>query len=141
MEITKSLGHGLIYFFTKIPLIGDAMAAFLAIVLIGTALAIAYRYKRQYHAPLAEAIEARVRLLDEITGGSTADVDQARLEFARRFNDIDAQMMEANDAEALPLRRTWEEVAKRSSIPRPMFSRTPLVPNTSSSILATVIAD
>lgn len=109
MEITESLGHGLIYFFTKIPLIGDAMAAFLAIVLIGTALAIAYRYKRQYHAPLAEAIEARVRLLDEITGGSTADVDQARLEFARRFNDIDAQMMEANDAEALPLRRTWEE--------------------------------
>ncbi|KZX90852.1 hypothetical protein A3718_02505, partial [Erythrobacter sp. HI0019] len=109
MEITEWLGHGLIYFFTEIPLIGDAMAAFLAIVLIGTAFAIAYRYKRQYHAPLADAIDARVRLLDEITGGSTADVDQARLEFARRFNDIDAQMMEANDAEALPLRRTWEE--------------------------------
>ncbi len=109
MEITEWLGHGLIYFFTEIPLIGDAMAAFLAIVLIGTAFAIAYRYKRQYHAPLADAIDARVRLLDEITGGSTADVDQARLEFARRFNDIDAQMMEANDSEALPLRRTWEE--------------------------------
>lgn len=109
MEITEWLGHGLIYFFTEIPLIEDAMAAFLAIVLIGTAFAIAYRYKRQYHAPLADAIEARVRLLDEITGGSTADVDQARLEFARRFNDIDAQMMEANEPEALPLRRTWEE--------------------------------
>ena len=109
MEITEWLGHGLIYFFTEIPLIEDAMAAFLAIVLIGTAFAIAYRYRRQYHAPLADAIEARVRLLDEITGGSTADVDQARLEFARRFNDIDAQMMEANEPEALPLRRTWEE--------------------------------
>jgi len=109
VEITEWLGHGLIYFFTEIPLIEDAMAAFLAIVLIGTAFAIAYRYKRQYHAPLADAIEARVRLLDEITGGSTADVDQARLEFARRFNDIDAQMMEANEPEALPLRRTWEE--------------------------------
>lgn len=109
MEVTEWLGHGLIYFFTEIPLVGDAMAAFLATALIGTAFAIAYSYKRQYHAPLADAIDARVRLLDEITGGSTADVDQARLEFARRFNDIDAQMMEVNDAEALPLRRTWEE--------------------------------
>ncbi|MEE4201706.1 anti-phage ZorAB system protein ZorA [Erythrobacter sp.] len=109
MEITEWLGHGLIYFFTEIPIIGDAMAAFLAVVLIGAALVIAYRYRRKYHAPLADAIYARVRLLDEITGGSTADVDQARLEFARRFNDIDEQMMEANDPEALPLRRTWEE--------------------------------
>ena len=67
MEITEWLGHGLIYFFTEIPLIGDAMAAFLAIVLIGTAFAIAYRYKRQYHAPLADAIDARVRLLDEMS--------------------------------------------------------------------------
>ncbi len=109
MEITEWLGHGLIYFFTEIPLIGDAMAAFLAIVLIGTAFAIAYRYRREYHTPLAVAIDARVRLLDEITGGSTADVDEARLQFARRFNDIDAQMMEAENSEALPLRRTWEE--------------------------------
>lgn len=109
MEITEWLGHGLIYFFTEIPLIGDAMAAFLAIVLIGTAFAIAFRYKREYHAPLAEAIEARVSLLDEVTGGSTADIDQARLAFARRFNDIDAKMMEAETPEALPLRRTWEE--------------------------------
>ncbi|WP_010407962.1 anti-phage ZorAB system protein ZorA [Citromicrobium sp. JLT1363] len=109
MKITEWLGHGLIYFFTEIPIIGDAMAAFLAIVLIGAALVIAYHYRRKYHAPLAGAIYARVRLLDEITGGSTADVDQARLEFARRFNDIDEQMMEANGSEALPLRRTWEE--------------------------------
>ncbi|MXO91072.1 anti-phage defense protein ZorA [Altererythrobacter aquaemixtae] len=109
MEITEWLGRGLIYFFTDIPLIGDAMAAFLAIVLVGTAFAISYRYRRRYHSPLAEAIEARVRLLDEVTGGNTADVDQARLEFSRRFNDIDAQMMEADDPEVLPLRRTWEE--------------------------------
>ena len=109
MEITEWLGRGLIYFFTDIPLIGDAMAAFLAIVLVGTAFAISYRYRRRYHSPLAEAIEARVRLLDEVTGGNTADVDQARLEFSRRFNDIDAQMMGADDPEVLPLRRTWEE--------------------------------
>lgn len=109
MEITEWLGRGLIYFFTDIPLIGDAMAAFLAIVLVGTAFAISYRYRRRYHSPLAEAIETRVRLLDEVTGGNTADVDQARLEFSRRFNDIDAQMMEADDPEVLPLRRTWEE--------------------------------
>lgn len=109
MEITEWLGQGLIYFFTEIPLIGDAMAAFLAIVLIGTAFAISYRYQSKYHAPLAEAIDARVRLLDEVTGGSMTDVDEARLGFARRFHDIDAQMMDASHAEAMPLRRTWEE--------------------------------
>lgn len=109
MEITESLGHGLIYFFTKIPLIGDAMAAFLAVVLVGTAFAIALRYKREHHEPLAKAIEARVRLLDEVTGGSMADGDSARVEFARRFNDIDEQMMQAEHSEAVPLRRAWEE--------------------------------
>ena len=109
MEITEWLGHGLIFFFTQIPLIGDAMAAFLAVVLIGTAFAISYRYKREHHQPLAAAIEARVRLIDEVTGGSMADADSARLAFARRFNDIDEQMMEAPHLEVLSLRRTWEE--------------------------------
>jgi ABC-type transporter Mla subunit MlaD len=109
VEITEWLGQGLIFFFTEIPLIGDAMAAFLAIVLVGIAFAISYRYRTSYHAPLAEAIDARVRLLDEVTGGSTADVDEARLNFAKRFNDVDAQMMEANHPEAMSLRRTWEE--------------------------------
>jgi ABC-type transporter Mla subunit MlaD len=109
VEITEWLGRGLIFFFTEVPLIGDAMAAFLAIVLIGTAFAISYRYQSRYHAPLAEAIDARVRLLDEVTGGSTADIDEARLNFAKRFHDIDAQMMEASHPEAMPLRRTWEE--------------------------------
>jgi ABC-type transporter Mla subunit MlaD len=109
VEITEWLGHGLIFFFTKIPLIGDAMAAFLAVVLVGTAFAISSRYKRDFHEPLAKAIEARVRLLDDVTGGSTADIDSARLAFARRFNEVDEQMMEVGHPEALPLRRTWEE--------------------------------
>lgn len=109
MEITEWLGHGLIFFFTKIPLIGDAMAAFLAVVLVGAAFAISSLYKRDFHEPLAKAIEARVRLLDDVTGGSTADIDSARLAFASRFNEIDEQMMEAGHPEALPLRRTWEE--------------------------------
>lgn len=109
MEITEWLGHGLIFFFTKIPLVGDAMAAFLAVVLVGAAFAISSRYKRDFHEPLAKAIEARVRLLDDVTGGSTADIDSARLAFARRFNEIDEQMMEVGHPEALPLRRTWEE--------------------------------
>jgi hypothetical protein len=109
VEITERLGHGLIFFFTKIPLIGDAMAAFLAVVLVGTAFAISFRYKRYFHEPLAEAIEARVRLLDDVTGGSSADIDSARLSFARRFNEIDEQMMEVRHSEVLPLRRTWEE--------------------------------
>jgi ABC-type transporter Mla subunit MlaD len=109
VQITEWLGHGLIFFFTKIPLIGTAMAAFLAASLIGTAFVIAFRYKRNHHDPLAKAIDARIRLLDEVTGGSMADVDTARLEFARRFNEIDEQMMQADHPEALPLRRTWEE--------------------------------
>ena len=109
MEINEWLGHGLIYFFTKMPIVGGAMAAFLAVVLIGAAFGIALRYKRNHHDPLAKAIEARVRLLDEVTGGSKADVDLARVEFARRFNDIDEQMMQADHPETLPLRRTWEE--------------------------------
>ena len=107
--MTEWLGEWLIYIFTEIPIIGDTMAAFLAIVLIVMAIAISLLYNTWYHKPLALAIEARVRLLDEVTGGSTADVDEARREFTRRFNDIDAQMMEVNDPEALPLRRTWEE--------------------------------
>jgi ABC-type transporter Mla subunit MlaD len=109
MEITEWLGHGLIFFFTKIPLIGDAMAAFLAVSLVGAAFIISFRYKRNFHEPLAKAIEARVRLLDNVTGGSTADIDSARLAFASRFNEIDDQMMEVEHPEALPLRRTWEE--------------------------------
>jgi ABC-type transporter Mla subunit MlaD len=109
MEITEWLGHGLILFFTKVPLIGDAMAAFLAVALVGTAFIISSRYRRDFHEPLAKAIEARVRLLDDVTGGSTADIDHARLAFASRFNDVDEQMMEVEHPEALPLRRTWEE--------------------------------
>lgn len=109
MEITEWLGHGLIFFFTKIPLIGDAMAAFLAVALVGTAFIISSRYRRDFHEPLAQAIETRVRLLDDVTGGSTADIDHARLAFASRFNDVDEQMMEVEHPEALPLRRTWEE--------------------------------
>lgn len=109
MEITEWLGHGLIFFFTKVPLIGDAMAAFLAVALVGTAFIISSRYRRDFHEPLAKAIEARVRLLDDVTGGSTADVDDARLAFASRFNEVDDQMMEVVHPEALPLRRTWEE--------------------------------
>ncbi|MBV1917045.1 MAG: hypothetical protein KUG65_03145, partial [Sphingomonadaceae bacterium] len=109
MDVSEGLGHGLIFFFTKIPVIGNAMAAFLAVVLIGSSIIIAIRYRRKYHEPLASAIASRLELLNEITGGSSADVDTARLEFSRRFNDIDERMMDASHDEALPLRRTWEE--------------------------------
>src|SRR3546814_15025918 len=89
------------------------MAAFLAVVLVGTAFAIASRYKRDFHEPLAKAIEARVRLLDDVTGGSTADIDSASLAFAHRFNEIAEQMMEVAHPETLPLRRTWEEYREK----------------------------
>src|SRR3546814_3433676 len=71
----------------------------ISVVLVGTAFAISTRYKRDFHEPLAKAIEARVRLLDDVTGGSTADIDSARLAFARRFNEVDEQMMEVGHPE------------------------------------------
>lgn len=107
--MTEWLGHGLIFFFTQIPGVHDAMAAYLALALVAAALIIGARYRTVYHRPLNDAIHRRVELVDEVTGGSSADIDAARLEFARRFNDIDERMMEVSHAEALPLRRTWEE--------------------------------
>ena len=109
MGLTEILGYGLIAFFTKVPVIGEAMAALLAALLIGSAFWIALYYQKNYHRPLAEAIDARLRLLDEVTGGKHADIDAARLNFARRYNDVDDKMMEAGHDEVLPLRRTWEE--------------------------------
>lgn len=109
VDIAEWLGQGLIYFFTRIPLIGNAMAAFLAAALIGSAFVIALRYRRKYHQPLASAVFDRIARLKDVTGGSGAEVDNARLEFARRFNDVDESMMQVSDSEALPLRRTWEE--------------------------------
>lgn len=109
MEVTELLGQGLIYFFTKTPVIGDAMAAVLAALLICSAFIIALRYWRKHNSPLATAIESRISAIDEITGGTAADADEARLRFAERFNDIDAMMMEASRPQVMPLRRTWEE--------------------------------
>jgi ABC-type transporter Mla subunit MlaD len=109
VEITEFLGKGLIIFFTKMPLIGDAMAFLIAIGLIGTSLGISFYYRRLYHQPLAQAIEARVRILDEVTGGGAADIEAARQSFALRYNEIDDQMMRVEHTEALPLRRAWEE--------------------------------
>lgn len=109
MQITEWLGHGLIYFFTKIPLIGDAMAAFLAAMLLGTAFVLCLRYKKEFHDPLARAIDARILLITDVLGGDIVDVDSARQRFASRFNDIDEKMMEGGHSEVLPLRRAWEE--------------------------------
>lgn len=109
MEITEFLGNILIIFFTKMPLVGDAMAFLIAIGLTGASVAISLYYKKSYHEPLAQAIEARVRTLDNVTGGATADIDAARQAFAERYNEIDDQMMRVEHHEELPLRRAWEE--------------------------------
>lgn len=109
MDISEQLGHGLIYFFTGIPHIGDAMAAFLALALIGAAILIVVVYRWRYHARLVKALDSRISLLNEVTGAGKTEADTARFEFARRFNEIDERMMEAKDNEVLPLRRAWEE--------------------------------
>ncbi|MFN3935480.1 MAG: anti-phage ZorAB system protein ZorA [Parvibaculum sp.] len=109
MDINEWLGHGLIYFFTGIPYIGDAMAAYIALALVGAAVLIIVFYHRKYHTRLVRALDSRMSFLKEVTGGGKTEADAARLEFARRFNDIDQRMMEAGDSEVLPLRRAWEE--------------------------------
>jgi hypothetical protein len=62
--------------FTKIPLIGDAMAAFLAAMLVGTAFVLCLRYKKEFHDPLARAIDARILLITDVLGGDIVDVDR-----------------------------------------------------------------
>jgi|TARA_R100000501_G_scaffold16671_1_gene30401 ABC-type transporter Mla subunit MlaD len=103
------LGNGLIYFFTEIPGIGEAMAAWLALVLVGAAIVIAIVYWFRHTQPLAAAIKRRNALLAEVTGGLGAEAHDAREAFATRFHDIDERMMEARHEQASALRRSWEE--------------------------------
>ena len=110
MEITEGLGHGLIYFFTEIPLIGDAMAAFLAIVLIGTAF-------RGSHSAISVNITLPLpRRSRRGSGCLTRLRAEAQPISTRPGSPLPAasmisiaQMMEAEAPEALALRRTWEE--------------------------------
>jgi methyl-accepting chemotaxis protein len=109
VTITEFLGQVLIYFFTKMPGIGDAMAAFLALGLVIVAYAIAARYRKSHHNPLVTAIDRRVAAIDRAIGGPDADIDEARHGFAAHFSAIDTQMMEADHVQSRALRRTWEE--------------------------------
>ncbi len=109
LTITETLGHALILFFTKVPWIGDAMAAFLALGLVALSIGIAVRYRRKHHLPLARAIDSRIEALDRAMGAAETDVNTAQEGFARHFHDIDAAMMEADHEQSHALRRTWEE--------------------------------
>lgn len=109
MTITEWLGQGLIFFFTEIPGIRDAMAALLAVGLVLAAAAIALRYRSNHHRPLIDAINRRIAAIDKATGGTDVDIDDARLGFAEHFETINEQMMEADHVQSYALRRTWEE--------------------------------
>lgn len=104
-----TLGQGLIYLFTEIPGIGDAMAFYIACILIGTAVFIAVRYRQNHHSPLIDAINRRNALISEKIGGNNAPSNDARLAFAEAYFDIDEIMMEASHEEVFHLRRAWEE--------------------------------
>jgi ABC-type transporter Mla subunit MlaD len=108
VDTSKWLGERLIYFFTKVPHVEEAMAAYIALALIAAAFLITAIYYLMYHRRLAKALSARLVLLNEVTGDGKTDVDTARQEFARRFDEIDQRMMEG-EGEVLPLRRAWEE--------------------------------
>jgi methyl-accepting chemotaxis protein len=107
--VIDALGQGLIYLFTGIPGIGDAMAFIIACCLIIAAVAIAIRYRRNHHWPLLDAISQRNALIAEKIGGSQSDSQAARLAFAEAYFDIDEKMMEASHEEVFHLRRAWEE--------------------------------
>jgi hypothetical protein len=109
VEITEVLGQGLIRFFTKVPGVGDAMAAFLALGLVLLSIAIAILYRIRHHTPLVTAIDQRVAAIDEAMGATDDDIDAARLGFSKNFNSIDRVMMEARHPQARALRRSWEE--------------------------------
>lgn len=104
-----ALGQGLIFLFTGIPGIGDAMAFIIACGLIAAAIAIAFRYRENHHWPLLDAIDQRNVLIAEKIGGSQSDSQAARLAFAEAYFDIDERMMAASHEEVFHLRRAWEE--------------------------------
>lgn len=108
MDISEGLGQWLIIIFTQLPFIGDAAALYLAILLIIWALYLGYNHRKKYYRPLADAIMGRIDLIKEITGRNS-DEDEARLAFARRFNDIDEMMMSTDNKQVEPLQRNWEE--------------------------------
>lgn len=104
-----TLGQGLIWFFTAVPGIGDAMAFYIATFLIVLSLGIAWFYRVKHHWPLLKALNERNTLISEMIGGSDATSNDARLSFARSFFEIDEKMMEASHDEVFNLRRAWEE--------------------------------
>ena len=104
-----ALGQNLIWFFTAVPGVGDAMAFIIALLLISIAIVIAWRYRRNHHWPLLRAIDERNELISDKIGGSSAPSNEARLAFAEAFFDIDEKMMEASHQEVFHLRRAWEE--------------------------------
>ena len=90
MTITENLGQGLIVFFTRVPGVGDAMAAFLALGLVVASVGIALRYRRTHHLPLVQAINKRIAVIDSAMGDPDADIDIARQGFANgAFEELD----------------------------------------------------
>lgn len=104
-----TLGQGLIYLFTGIPGIREAMAFYIACALIGAAIIIAIRYRRNHHWPLLDAVNQRNALISEKIGGRDAPSHEARIAFAEAYFEIDGKMMEASHEEVFHLRRAWEE--------------------------------
>ncbi|RIJ22072.1 hypothetical protein D1224_10900 [Henriciella barbarensis] len=101
------VGKGLIWVFTSVPGIGDAMALVAAIVLIAWAVAISTKYWVFIHSPLSRALAMRNEVLAEIETADSLDV--VRANFARRFSDIDAVMIQSGRGLVPMLRRSWEE--------------------------------
>lgn len=105
----ENLGQGLIWFFTRVPGVEEAMAFFIAIGLFGAAIIIALYYWHFHHRPLLAAIKSRNAVIADVIGGMQAKSSEARNSFSDRFFEIDEKMLEVSHEEARQLRRAWEE--------------------------------
>ena len=108
-QLTQELGEGLIWFFTKVPGIGDAMALLLAGGLVVAAFIIIVWYWFLHHRPFAKAIKSRTVFLESIGCARGEPVDKAREAFSENYDAINKCMMEARHKQAFALRRAWEE--------------------------------
>jgi len=87
--LAEFFGDFLILVFTQIPGVGDSMALLLAVVLLVWSLWKSFSYRRKYHRPLILAVRERNQFLEDVTGGLTSKMSEARVAFAERFFEIE----------------------------------------------------
>lgn len=105
--MNDAFGEGLVWFFTSVPGIGDGMALYAALGLVAWAAAEIAWYLIRTHLPLWRALKQRNELMRDVEAGES--IDAIRANFAERFPEIDAAMIESGPGQVAMLSRSWEE--------------------------------